>query len=648
MENKTVTTSVSLRRRNSALLSAVVSALAMVLLFQNCAPVGESGSATSSSNNASGDGTGTPGGNGGTPPPGGGTGGGGGTTPQCQYSGNLKPTITGVFQLVNGNYVPVLSGGVVNYGVGMGVDAGNQADVFIYVQASQGAGESGWQGFSQFSATGQNLNLQESVVSGTYQGQIRVRPANNVECLGGDISVQLTVTDSITAPGCSLIPTMDSDPFTFTVRSTNRCLPFTKLGPAEAFSQPLVAPASGSGFQLGQSGHATAVSGDFAVASVPGDEDKGADAGAAIVYRRTAGVWQKMTKLLPADLGVGDALSSVAISGNFIALGTAMKSTSRGAVYIYSYNGTDWLPYPAANSNKIISTSPVNYELFGTSVALTPNAVFVGAPGYKTATAIDVGAVYRFSLAANAITFSERITNPTAGAAADSQLFGWSIAASGNTLAVGAPVDKAIADNTRIERVYTYTTSSPMTSRQVFTGPSTNGQIFRYGESVAMDGNGLLIGSPWRSGNNGLAKVGEAYFLKRPDANSNFALSATLRRMDEAANDNFGAAVALSGNNIVVAAPEKGPSAEAKIGAAYWYRDSASLTGTYNSHRGIDAVSGYFRIQARVADRQADGFGTGIAVSGNTLVLGTPNDDFADPVLGNVQDAGAVHFFTLP
>ncbi|MEE8468210.1 MAG: FG-GAP repeat protein, partial [Planctomycetota bacterium] len=52
-------------------------------------------------------------------------------------------------------------------------------------------------------------------------------------------------------------------------------------------------------------GEAVAISGDTALVTAPGDDEAGGAAGAAYIFKRTAGVWVQTQKLFASDAGSG-------------------------------------------------------------------------------------------------------------------------------------------------------------------------------------------------------------------------------------------------------------------------------------------------------------------------------------------------------
>jgi RHS repeat-associated protein len=110
------------------------------------------------------------------------------------------------------------------------------------------------------------------------------------------------------------------------------------------------------------------------------------------------------------------------------------------------------------------------------------------------------------------------------------------------------------------------------------------------------------------------------------DANSLYAQAAKLLASDGAAGDNLGSCVALDGDLAIVGAPSADPNSVSNSGAAYVF------------HKGDDG----WRQVAKLVDNDPnadDNFGKAVAISGQTVLVGSPN---ADP---NGSNSGAAYVF---
>jgi hypothetical protein len=135
----------------------------------------------------------------------------------------------------------------------------------------------------------------------------------------------------------------------------------------------------------------------------------------------------------------------------------------------------------------------------------------------------------------------------------------------------------------------------------------------RFGIAVSMDGGLLAIGADRAS--HGLAADAGAVYLYRNDG-FNLNYETKLTASDTFDFDAFGMTVAVSGNRVLVGAP-RSDGAGLNSGSAYVFAWDTDLDAWVQEQKitPFDAAPG-------------DQFGTAVAISGTTLVIGAPfNDD---------------------
>jgi hypothetical protein len=103
-----------------------------------------------------------------------------------------------------------------------------------------------------------------------------------------------------------------------------------------------------------------------------------------------------------------------------------------------------------------------------------------------------------------------------------------------------------------------------------------NSSIFmsRFGSSIAVDGDYAVVGAPTHPGDI-FPQVGRVFVYRR--SGFQWAHVATLKPQEESASLNFGTSVAISGNIIVVGAPNAfNPLTENNSGGAYFFREGVT------------------------------------------------------------------------
>ena len=144
-----------------------------------------------------------------------------------------------------------------------------------------------------------------------------------------------------------------------------------------------------------------------------------------------------------------------------------------------------------------------------------------------------------------------------------------------------------------------------------------------FGTSVSSSGNTAVVGVPSHDGYKGVAYV---YRLN----GAAWELNGELTAADGAQSDMFGQAVSISGNTIVVGAPNHSATINTEIvsysGAAYVFKNNGSLWEQSAKLTALDAA-------------ESEGFGVSVSISGNTIVVGSPGK--------GDMDSGAAYVYTL-
>ncbi len=298
-------------------------------------------------------------------------------------------------------------------------------------------------------------------------------------------------------------------------------------------------------------GWAVSSDGDTAVVSAFADYD---GLGAAYVYERTDSGWKEVSKLTasdgsgPANGEPGDSLGmGASISGNTIVLGAPLNDhsggTDSGGVYVYVKPASGW---PAAMTETVKLTAPGGgaEKAFGGSVSIKGNTLVVGATGKKNAP--DSGEVFVYD--GSGANWSHKVTLSGSGLQG-SDRFGAIVDTDGNTIVVGA-----FGTSTSQGSVYVYNkpasgwAANTTQDAVLVAGDGVPNDYF--GGSVAVDGNTILVGANGDDDAGG--KSGSAYLFTR--SGSDWVEQSKLTASDAKAADNFGYAVDIAGDTLVVGA----------------------------------------------------------------------------------------------
>ncbi len=276
------------------------------------------------------------------------------------------------------------------------------------------------------------------------------------------------------------------------------------------------------------------------------------DAGHAYTFNAETSVLIGSLTSPNAQIG-GEFGSSVAVRGNIMVVGAPSETANgqRAAGHAYAFN---------AKTGDLISTltslNVQSFGLFGSSVASSGNILVVGAPG-ETAGA---GRAYTFNTETGALIST--LTSPNAQSDGG---FGSSVAASGNIVVVGAHHEGANGQDNIAGHAYRFNAE---TGVLISTLTSPNAQFGgEFGFSVAAGGSILVVGAPDETA-NGQVDAGHAYRFNAETG----VLIGTLTSPNAQFGGGFGTRVVASGNIMVVGAPDETVNGQDIAGHAYIFR----------------------------------------------------------------------------
>jgi hypothetical protein len=218
---------------------------------------------------------------------------------------------------------------------------------------------------------------------------------------------------------------------------------FVRSGTTWTLQQRLIAAGGGSFFD--NVGFSVAVSGDTLVLGAPGDQiDANSSQGSAYVFVRSGTTWTQQERLAAADGAANDRLgSSVAISGDTVVAGSASDdigaNSSQGSAYVFVRSGATW-----TEQQKLTASDGAANDRLGSSVAISGDTLVLGVPGDQIDANTSQGSAFIFVRSGATWTMQQRLT---ASDGASSDVFGNSVAISGDTVVVGASSDDVGATN---------------------------------------------------------------------------------------------------------------------------------------------------------------------------------------------------------
>lgn len=234
--------------------------------------------------------------------------------------------------------------------------------------------------------------------------------------------------------------------------------------------------------------------------------------------------------------------------------------------------------------------------------------------------------------------------------------FGWSVAISGETAVVGAKLEDGNGSGgegndaaPNAGAAYVFVRSGSNWSQQAYLKASNVGAGDQFGVSVAISGETIVVGAYQEAssatggeGDNSATAAGAAYVFVR--SGSNWSQQAYLKASNAGAGDQFGYAVAISGETIVVGAHHEdsnatggeGDNSATNAGAAYVFVRSGNAWSQQAYLKASNTEGG-------------DQFGISVGISGDTVVVGAWGEDGSatgGESNNSATNAGAAYIFT--
>jgi len=299
-----------------------------------------------------------------------------------------------------------------------------------------------------------------------------------------------------------------------------------------------------------QFGSAVAIAGDTVIVGAPFDDDTAPSSGSVYVFGRSGTTWTQQAKLLASDAAAGDQLgASVAIAGDTAAAGAVGDKDAglfTGSAYVFVRNGTLW-----SEQAKLLPSDPGAHNRFGTSLSLDVEELVAGTVG------VARGA-YVFRRSGTSWSQEVKLVDPLG---LYSDRFGTSVAIEGDVVAVGAPLDDDNGQDSGSVHVFERDVNGWSHIVTLIAGE----QLGELGSAVGLDGGRIVAGARMDY-NYGDAPQGAAYLFERDGAS--WSQSAVLAAVEVADGDEYGFAVAISGDRVAVGAP-RDDEAGVNSGSAY-------------------------------------------------------------------------------
>ncbi len=322
----------------------------------------------------------------------------------------------------------------------------------------------------------------------------------------------------------------------------------------------------------------------------------------------------QQSKLIAGDATIQDGFGTrVAIDGDTAlvsaVLADAPTAKSAGAVYVLAKSGDTWL-----EEAKLTASDGASVDLFGSSIALSGDTAIVGARHASPGGVDEAGAAYVFVRSGGVWTEEAKLA---ASDGSESDQFGGAVALDGD-MAIAGAYKAAVAGNVQAGAAYVFARGGGVWTEQQKLTASNLAASESFGKSMALEDATLIIGQ--ESAGKGVADV----FVRSGDS---WVAQAQLGASDGTPMDRFGFSVALSGETALIGAFRADPGGQVDAGAAYVFARTGDM---WSEEAKLTASNGAAN----------DSFGWAVALDGDVALVGATSGG-----LGAVNDAGAVYAF---
>lgn len=303
-----------------------------------------------------------------------------------------------------------------------------------------------------------------------------------------------------------------------------------------------------------------------------------------------------------------------------------LVSKGLSAIFIASVAAITLLISPPALASSMLEASDAMvHDFFGQSVSASGDNALVGASGNLNQNVI--GSAYYYKELTGESDVVNQSVKLLASDGHTKNNFGYSMSLSGDKALIGAQY----ADNSsqKTGAVYYFKgldNKSGIVNQDVKLLASDRAIDDYFGIAVSLSGDNALVGANYDDDKG--TNSGSVYYFKGLDGKTGtITQNIKLLASDGAADDYFGQAISLSGDNALVGSygdDDKGSGS----GSAYYFKELNNKSGTVNQDVKLLASDG----------KTGENFGMSVSLSGNKALVGTANT-------GGNGGNGAAYYF---
>ena len=387
-------------------------------------------------------------------------------------------------------------------------------------------------------------------------------------------------------------------------------------------------------------GQSVSIDGNFAIVGANGSNSDTTNSnllnksGSVYFYKKNSNLeWEYYQKVVPNDRATNDKFGiSVSIKGNFAAIGSLSPSdsnsinslTNSGAVYIFELKSSGiW-----TQIKKISAPDRASGDIFGFPVLLKNDFLMIGSQSNSTDenglnSKNSAGAIYAYNFSNNGNTyFKQKIT---ARDRDNGDSFGSGIDYNGRELIIGATSNWDSLAGVPVPRsgsVYVFSQDSLniWQETQRISIPDMKMLDYTGGSNFIFDST-LVIGTPQKDfdtiGSSIISQSGAAYIYNKTPTGK-WIFSQKIIADNKIASGGFGNSAAINRDTLLIGYPGDKPDALGQF--------AGSVVVYQKNNLGLWVKKSKLISSDNIACTVGDLFGSSLAITGNDIIIGVPND----------------------
>jgi hypothetical protein len=376
------------------------------------------------------------------------------------------------------------------------------------------------------------------------------------------------------------------------------------------------------------------------IGSAKRNQGTSALAGAAFAFvlePLSAEISQETADLTAADAKANDGFgSAVGLSGDTTLIGIPdadpAGDADAGGVSAFERNPDTQV---FDDEKTLIAGDKAAFDNLGTAVSVDADIAVLGAPNADIGADGDAGSAYVYNRNLDTGDWDQAV-KLTAGAEVTAMdNFGAAVAIDADIILIGVPADDPNGISNAgsaflFSRDPDEAAPDQWRQTQKLTAGGDTNMDDNFGAAVSLSGDTALVGAPFED-DGGAVFV----FVRDPDDNS-WIRQQKLSASDASPGDEFGNSVSVFGDTAIIGAPQADVTGVMTAGAAYIFtRDPSRAANPWTELQKLELVNA----------ATGDAFGTAVTLAGNTAVVGAPGIDLPPDGVVMRVNAGAAYDF---